>query len=72
VTLAGVIMAIGFGKVGAHPNVKIIPCRHVYIPHQPGVCTQIDGEAGGVTPLDILPADLPLDIILPLQSRRKH
>lgn len=72
VTLAGVIMAIALGKVEAHPNVKVIPCRRVYIPHQPGVPTQLDGEAGGATPLEILPAEQPLDIILPLQSWRKH
>jgi len=64
-SLLGVVLAIGCGRAEAHPQVKVLPCRRVRIPRQPGVSTQLDGEVFGPTPIEIEPSEQPLQIIVP-------
>jgi hypothetical protein len=47
----------------------------VVIPRQPEVLTQLDGEVFGPTPIEITPAEQPLEIIIPAttkMSERAH
>ena len=64
-SLLGVVVAIALGRAEFHRDVRIIPCRRVLIPRQPGVPLQLDGEPFGETPLEVEPAALPVHIIFP-------
>jgi diacylglycerol kinase (ATP) len=68
--LAGIIFALARGKIESHPNVTVLPCRRVFVPRQPGVPTQLDGEIFETISMDIQPSSTPVDIIFPLPSER--
>lgn len=63
--LARVMSAIGLGRAAKHPNVEIMPCRHILVPGGQNAATQIDGEAFNITPLEIRMHDQPLQLIVP-------
>jgi diacylglycerol kinase family enzyme len=67
-SVLGVALAIAAGRLEAHPQVKVMPCRRVVIPGQPGVLVQLDGEVFGPAPVQIAPADRPLHVIVPASS----
>jgi diacylglycerol kinase family enzyme len=68
-SLLGVALAVALGRAETHPQVEVIACRSVVIPRQPGVLTQLDGEVFGPTPIEITPAEQPLEIIIPATTK---
>lgn len=64
-SLFGVALAIARGRVEAHPEVTVVPCRRVVIPRQADVLTELDGEVFGSAPVEITPAEQPIRIIVP-------
>jgi diacylglycerol kinase family enzyme len=65
-SLAWILLMLGLGRLETHPDVTILPCHRVFVPSQPGIPTQLDGENFGSMPLEILPSDKPVNIIFPL------
>lgn len=68
--LIGQLMALGTGKLDArtvsHGDVEMLPCVHASIASPHPVPTQVDGDAFGTTPLEVVAGADALRLILPV------
>jgi len=62
--LVGVVLALPTGCLEAHPLVTVVRCRHVAIRPQPALLVQLDGEVVATAPVEIVPAEQPLQLIV--------
>lgn len=68
--LARDLMAIARGDVAGAPYLTIIPCNRALIGANTPEPVEVDGEAFGATPLEIVADPQSLMILLPLEQRR--
>jgi diacylglycerol kinase (ATP) len=59
------LLDLAQGRLLGRPDVRMLPCRRVSIRAEGAIAVQVDGDAGGTTPLDITASDRVVRVIVP-------
>lgn len=65
VELAATLLALATGTLAARRNVRVIPCRRAVIEASEPVPVQVDGDAFGTSPVDVVADHGSVSMILP-------